>query len=266
LCDSHVVNLDLLPHDLASAADTANYTFITPDLCDDGHNATCANGGPGGLAAVNLFLEKWVPMITSSPAYADQNGLLIITFDESTGSDTSSCCGEIPGPVDGRPGLGGPGGGDVGAVLLSPCIRPGTVTQAPYNHYTMLRSVEDIFGLGHIGYAQLPGETDFGADVFTGPCSPPPTEHVSIQAGRRHGRSEQLTVRWRTSGTPATSYTVEVRPTRRRGSRWRVLARSTTRTSLSYRAARGHRYQFRIRGTGLAGTGPYATATVTVRY
>jgi hypothetical protein len=266
LCDSHVVNLDLLPHDLASAADTANYTFITPDLCDDGHNATCANGGPGGLTAVNLFLEKWVPMITSSPAYADQNGLLVITFDESATSDTSSCCGEIPGPADGRPGLAGPGGGDVGAVLLSPCITPGTVTQTPYNHYTMLRSVEDIFGLGHIGYAQLPGETDFGSDVFTGPCSLPPAEQVSIRAGRRHGRTERLTVSWRTSGTPATSYTVEVRPTRRRGSRWRVLARSTTRTSLSYRAARGHRYQFRVRGTGLAGTGQYATATVTVRY
>ena len=30
LCDSHVVNLSLLPHDLASAADTPNYVFITP--------------------------------------------------------------------------------------------------------------------------------------------------------------------------------------------------------------------------------------------
>jgi Phosphoesterase family len=33
LCDSHVVNLDLLSRDLASAATTPNYVFITPDLC-----------------------------------------------------------------------------------------------------------------------------------------------------------------------------------------------------------------------------------------
>ena len=79
---------------------------------------------------------------------------MIITFDEAATSDTSSCCGEIPGPDSPEPGVNGPGGGDVGAVLLSPCIAPGTVSTVPYNHYTMLRSVEDIFGLPHLGYAQ----------------------------------------------------------------------------------------------------------------
>ena len=42
----------------------------------------------------------------------------------------------------------GPGGGRVGAVALSPCIQPGTVTNRAYNHYSMLRWVEDNFGLG----------------------------------------------------------------------------------------------------------------------
>ena len=69
LCDSHVVNLSLLPHDLASAADTPNYVFITPDLCDDGHDSPCANGQPGGLAQADAFLRQWVPQITSSPAF-----------------------------------------------------------------------------------------------------------------------------------------------------------------------------------------------------
>ena len=50
LCDTHVVGLDALPQDLASAANTPNYVFITPDLCNDGHDAPCANGQPGGLA------------------------------------------------------------------------------------------------------------------------------------------------------------------------------------------------------------------------
>ena len=174
-CNTHVVNLNLLPGDLTRPADTPNYVFITPDLCGDGHDATCADPSrPGGFAGIDQFLQSWVPRITSSPAY-QRDGLLLIVFDEASTSDTSSCCGEMPGPGSPMPGVTGSGGGDVGAVLLSPFIAPGTVSQAPYNHYSMLRSVEDIFGLGHIGDAQLPGETSFGSDVFTRPDGPPPT-------------------------------------------------------------------------------------------
>jgi hypothetical protein len=48
---------------------------------------------------------------------------------------------------------------------------PGTLTQTAYNHYSLLRSIEDIYGLPHLGYAQLPGVTPLGQDVFT--CTPP---------------------------------------------------------------------------------------------
>jgi phosphatidylinositol-3-phosphatase len=170
-CNSHVVRLRLLRHDLARARTTPNYVFITPDLCGDGHDATCANSKrPGGFAGIERFLKNWVPRITSSPAYRKQNGLLLIIFDEAPPSDASSCCGEMPGPNSPSPGIMGPGGGDTGAVLLSPCIKPGTVSHTPYNHYTMLRSVEDIFGLPHLGYAGLSGERSFGSDVFTRRC------------------------------------------------------------------------------------------------
>jgi hypothetical protein len=165
-CNANVVPLTQLPNDLASAATTPNYVFITPDLCDDGHDPTCANGGAGGLAQADTFLKTWVPQITASPAF-QQNGLLIITFDESEGDDTS-CCGEVPGPYDldngVQPGAGGPGGGVVGAVLLSPFIYPGTVSSAPYNHFSMLGTVEDIFGLPRLGEAV--GTTPFGSDIF----------------------------------------------------------------------------------------------------
>src|SRR5581483_8437365 len=135
------------------------------------HNQTtgagCSASNPGGYTGIQAFLQKYVPMITGSAAFK-HNGLLIVTFDEAATSDASSCCGEIPGPngltVPGAES--GDGGGKVGAVLLSPCIKPGTVTQTAYNHYTMLRSLEDIFGVPHLGYAQLPGETTFGADIF----------------------------------------------------------------------------------------------------
>jgi hypothetical protein len=52
-------------------------------------------------------------------------------------------------------------------VLISPFIEPGTVSNEPYNHYSMLRSIEDIFGLEHLGYAGQKGLRPFGADVYT---------------------------------------------------------------------------------------------------
>jgi hypothetical protein len=162
-CSANVVNLSQLTTDLHSAATTPNYVFITPDLCNDGHNTNCSNGDPGGLPQADTFLKTLVPEITSSPAY-QQNGLLIITFDESVGDD-SACCGETPGPGEALPGAGGPGGGVVGAVLLSPYIKTGTTTSTPYNHYSMLGSVEDIFGLPRLGEAA--GTTAFGSDIFT---------------------------------------------------------------------------------------------------
>jgi phosphatidylinositol-3-phosphatase len=41
------------------------------------------------------------------------------------------------------------------------------VSNVPYNHYSLLRSVEDLFGLSHIGYARQSGLASFGRDVFT---------------------------------------------------------------------------------------------------
>jgi phosphatidylinositol-3-phosphatase len=168
-CDSHVVNLERLPHDLASLAATPNYVFITPNLCNDGHDPECIDGRHGGLTAVDSFLRKWVPMIEASPAY-QADGLLIITFDESDGSGaeaSSACCNERPLPGGkSRPGLNGPGGGRVGAVVLSPFVRRGARSEVPYNHYSLLRTVEAIFGLTLLGYAAEPDLKIFGADVF----------------------------------------------------------------------------------------------------
>ena len=53
--------------------------------------------------------------------------------------------------------------------MLSPCIKPGTVTTDAYNHYSLLRSVEDNFGLPHLGYAAQAGLRPFGTDVLSDP-------------------------------------------------------------------------------------------------
>ncbi len=166
-CDAHVVNLNQLQADLRSIQTTPNYSFIVPNLCHDGHDALCANGQPGGLASVNQFLKIWVPKILAAPAFR-KNGLLLITFDEGSASDGRACCHEMRLPGGPKPGRIGPGGGRIGAVALSPFIKPGTVSEVSYNHYSFLRTVEDFFGLAHLGYAATPGLKTFGRDVFTG--------------------------------------------------------------------------------------------------
>lgn len=166
-CNAKVVNLQHLDADLASASNTPNLVFITPNLCNDGHDKPCANGSAGGLAQVDTFLRTLVPKITNSPAF-QKDGLLLILFDEAENPDASACCGEIPGPLSPVPGITGPGGGRVGAVLLSPFIKPGTVSNVQYNHYSTLRSLEDMFGLPHLGFAASAGLQGFGTDVFSG--------------------------------------------------------------------------------------------------
>jgi hypothetical protein len=168
-CDAHVVNLAALRADLANPAHTPNYTFITPNLCDDGHDLSCVDGRRGGLTAIDAFLARWVPLIEESAAFR-ADGMLVVTFDESDaqGSEaTSACCGELPLPgARYQPGFSGPGGGRIGAVVLSPFVKSGTVSRMPYNHYSLLLTVEAIFGLPPLGYAGQAGLTPFGADVF----------------------------------------------------------------------------------------------------
>ena len=164
-CKRRVVPLPALSKDLESASTTPNFSFITPSLCHDGHDRPCVNGEPGGLESANLFLKHWVPIITESQAFRD-DGLLIITFDEALSIDRSSCCGQVPGPNARVAQDGMFGGGRIGAVLISRFIKPGTVSEVPYNHYSLLKSIEDIFGVGHLGYAQPKSVTSFGDDVF----------------------------------------------------------------------------------------------------
>jgi phosphatidylinositol-3-phosphatase len=166
-CDERVVPLDRLRTDLESAATTPALAFVTPDLCSDGHDEPCIDGRPGGLASSDVFLHEWVPRIMASPAYGE-GGMIVVTWDEgNVGQGTSgACCNEPSGPNTPMPGIFGPGGGRTGTVVISPFTQPGSVNNQAYNHYGLLRSIEDIFGLAHLGYAGAGGLKAFGADVF----------------------------------------------------------------------------------------------------
>lgn len=198
-----------LATDLGKISTTPRFGWITPNLCDDGHDSKCAGpntdgmagAGAGGLAGADAFLQHWVPLIEASPTYRAGHMLIVITFDEgAVGAefDGSSCCGERAGPSDPTPyfspfilanyeaagyppptpgaGGGSGGGGVVGALLLSPkYVKPGSIdTTGYYNHYSALRSYEDLLGItkggvdgyGHIGFAAAKGLTPFGPDVF----------------------------------------------------------------------------------------------------
>ena len=171
-CASDDVGLSSLKDDLASAKSTPSFSYIVPGRCDDGDTTPCAAGQTGGMGAADGFLQKVVPEILSSKAYKE-NGLLVITVDEAPSSgeyaDSSSCCGQptfpnLPAPTG---ALGKPGGGQVGALLLSPFIKGGNLEQGTYNHFSLLRTVEDFFGLAHLGYAGAAGVSSFSPSLFT---------------------------------------------------------------------------------------------------
>jgi hypothetical protein len=188
-CQANDVDLSRLAPDLRSESTTPDYAFITPDLCNDGHDTPCVDGGPGGMTQANGFLADLIPQIMGSPAYRDR-GLIIVTFDEAEVDDTSACCGEQSGPNTTAPGLfgGGPGGGRIGAVMVSNCIRPGTVSTEPYNHYSLLRSIEGNFGLPYLGYAAQAGLRPFGTDILNQPGCHVPNRCRARHKHKKHHR------------------------------------------------------------------------------
>jgi phosphatidylinositol-3-phosphatase len=170
ICNTNVLDLSKLQADLGSASTAPSYSFITPDLCSDAHDEPCVDGRPGGLKSADAFLKTWIPRIAASPAYLD-GGLIIVTFDESE-SGAEDCCGEPMGPNTPNNGglTQGNGGGRTGSVLISPYIKARSVNNTPYNHYSLLRSTEDLFGLPHLGYAANTGLKPFEDDVFNNPA------------------------------------------------------------------------------------------------
>jgi hypothetical protein len=226
-----------LVQDLKSEATTPEFNWITPNMCNDAHDATCVGTNvlgthQGGLFAANAWLAKYIPIIMSSPAFQD-NGMIDITFDEATppykvytdsnadlapikgvtydtqtpsGNTAQSvvaCCNELPGPNVAEPGRQAagqdttPGGGITGSIVISRYVTPGTQSDQPYNHYSWLRSMEDLFGvtsggvdqLGHIGYAGTAGLRPFGPDVYSNPSGKAGTPAASGSNGIFAGRS-----------------------------------------------------------------------------
>jgi len=102
----------------------ADYALIIPNQCHAAHDCP--------LSAADSWLGGTVPQILESPAYL-AGGVLFVTFDEDAGDD--------------------PGGGHVATIVLSPHVRPGSRSATPYDHYSLLRTIEDVWGLDCLGLA-----------------------------------------------------------------------------------------------------------------
>jgi hypothetical protein len=173
-CAADDAGLSSLAGDLSSAARTPSLSYIVPDRCHDGSPGPCPTGGAGGLPAAAGLLQEVVPKILASKAYKE-SGLLVITTDEAPSSgefaDSSSCCGQprfpnLPPASGVAASLPPEGGGQVGALLLSPFVKAHTTSQETYSHFSLLRTIEDLFSLRHIGYAGAAHVNSFEPSLF----------------------------------------------------------------------------------------------------
>ena len=142
-CASHVVPYTDLQRDLKGRVLPA-FSFITPDTCHDGHDDPCSDGRPGGLVSADAWLSANVPPLLDY--LRRYHGLLLVTFDENgfTDDDPGSigCC--TGGPAGVAPGFGG----RVGLLALGAGIPQGTVVSTAYDHMSLLRTLEELFGIG----------------------------------------------------------------------------------------------------------------------
>ena len=120
-CAARDVSLKPLQSDLASIKSTPNLSFITPDLCHDGHDATCADGGPGGLAAADAFLA---PGSRASPPPRLPARRAAAT--SSTRPPPATRAPAVVAAPPNTPAPGGPSGGRAAGARARCCSRRGT--------------------------------------------------------------------------------------------------------------------------------------------
>jgi hypothetical protein len=136
-----IVPLDRLSDDLA-AGDVADLVWIGPNMRSSTHDASIAEG--------DAWLAERIPEVLQSSAFQD-GGLLVVTYDEGDSDD--GCCGQRRG------------GGNIMTVVASPLGKRGFVSDAPHSHYSLLRTIEDGWGLEHLGHADDPAVTNL-AELF----------------------------------------------------------------------------------------------------
>ena len=173
-CITHVRPFTEMAADLQNNT-VAQYVFITPNLCDDGHDSCAPVSDP--IRQTDNWLAANVPAILNSTAY-QSGGALFITWDEGVGGD-----------------------GPIGMIVLSPFAKGGGYFNSiHYTHGSMLRTAEEIFGVSLLADAAV--QTDL-SDLFGAPAPPAAPASLSATAG-----DGQVALSWAASAG-ATSYNVK---------------------------------------------------------
>jgi len=111
------------------------FSFITPNLIDDMHDGTVAQG--------DTWLETNVPRILASRQFKTGTAVLFITWDEGEGG-TSNDCATNTTDIGCR----------VATLVVSPSTKPGTKSPKLFNHYSLLGTAERLLGLPLLGHAR----------------------------------------------------------------------------------------------------------------
>jgi hypothetical protein len=142
-CLAHVRPYTQLAGDLGQGSE-ARYNFIVPNLCDDMTGLLLSCPGTDLVKAGDTWLSTAVPPILASSAYQN-GGLLLIVWDEGLTSTATS-------------------DGPIGLIALSSKARPGYGSNVRFDHSSLLRTLETLFGVPFLRNAQA--ATDLG-DLFT---------------------------------------------------------------------------------------------------
>ncbi len=151
-----LVGFDSLSADLA-AGNVPAFTLIVPNQCNEMHGidspkapADCAKGDAGLVRRGDAMVGRLVDAIAASPVWKTGNTAVIVTWDEDGKSDRVAGAPQACCVTDDH----NPGGGHIPTIVITNHGPRGRSDPTPYDHYSLLRSIEDALGLeGHLRHA-----------------------------------------------------------------------------------------------------------------
>ncbi|HTL90219.1 MAG TPA: alkaline phosphatase family protein [Leptolyngbya sp.] len=156
-----IVSLNQLNTDLKSD-NVPNYSHIVLNQCHEMHGlAECANTEKL-IQAGDAQIAHVANQIMASPLWtASSNSAIVITWDENSGKTQgrTGCCGSNPNSTANF------GGGHIATIVITNHGQRGVVDSTPYNHYSLLRTTEDAFGIHQ--YLNQAGDTAQGVKPMT---------------------------------------------------------------------------------------------------
>ncbi|MDQ2859439.1 MAG: alkaline phosphatase family protein [Pseudomonadota bacterium] len=162
-----IVDFGRLDADLAANA-LPNFAFIVPNQCNEMHGlhgpnipADCDGGNVAALIRRgDAFTGQLVKKIQATVAWKSaENFAIVITFDEGSGKTREGCCAVTPNAPSNF------GGGHIPTVVIANHGPRGVEDATPYNHYSLLRTLEDAFGIeAHLAHA---ADADKGVVAMT---------------------------------------------------------------------------------------------------